>query len=80
MTATTVITVSRASSALRGNTEAIASAAEAPQIPTEPPVSTPKLVDWRVALANSVPHRIVRITATAVSASTVPPSDSTWAT
>ena len=41
VTATTVMMVSRSCSGPRGSTEAMASAAEAPQIATEPPVSTP---------------------------------------
>jgi hypothetical protein len=42
VTVTTVSMVSLSLSGVRGNTEAMAMAAEAPQIPTAPPDSTPK--------------------------------------
>ena len=78
MTTTTVMTVSRSCVGPRGNTAAIASAADAPQIATAPPVSAPKPASSRALRASSQPLAIVSTTATAVSASTPTPSDWIW--
>ena len=60
--------------------EAIASAADAPQIATAPPVSVPKAVPSRNARATAMPLAMVRATAPTTSATVTQPSADTWAT
>ena len=62
VTTTTARITSRSLSLVLGRTEAMASAAEAPQIPTEPPESTPKLRLKPRARASSRPTRSVVVT------------------
>jgi len=56
----------------------MASAAEAPQIATAPPVSKPKLRVRPALRASTMPHRIVSNTALAASTSAAPPRDWIW--
>ena len=59
---------------VRGSTAAMASAAEAPQIATAPPVSRPSAVDCFMARASHAPKAMVSSTATMISSTAVPPS------
>jgi hypothetical protein len=58
------MTVSRSWFGPFGSTAAIASAADAPQIATAPPVNTPNAASSRAARASSQPKAIVTATAT----------------
>ncbi len=59
VTTTTVRMVSRSLSLPRGRTEAIARAADAPQIPTAPPDNRPKARDWPSLLDTRTPKAMV---------------------
>ena len=59
VTEMTVKIVSRSLSAVRGSTAAIASAADAPQIPTAPPDRVPNWAGRRSTRATSLPRKIV---------------------
>ena len=78
VTPTTVMTVSRSWCGPFGSTAAMARAADAPQIATAPPVSTPKAGSSFAARASSQPTQIVAATAPTVSVSAPAPSDCIW--
>ena len=78
VTLTTVRMVSRSLVSLRGKTEAMASAAEAPQIATAPPERTPNIDDRPMRRAKRNPNRIVVATPTITVATGHGPSEAIW--
>jgi hypothetical protein len=70
--------VSRSRVSLRGRTEAIASAAEAPQIATAPPERTPNIGDKPSRRASRNPNTIVVVTPTITVATGQAPSEAIW--
>ncbi len=78
VTATTVNRMSLSRRCRRGSTAAMASAADAPQIATAPPVSMPKL-QWRpVSRATSRPKPIVAATQQTTTRIVLGPSAPIW--
>ena len=62
VTPTITSAISRSPNGLRGRTEKIASAAEAPQIATEPPDKIPKVSSFLKIFAKTSPNPIVKKT------------------
>ena len=78
VTLITVRIVSRSLVSSRGRTEAIASAAEAPQTATAPPERTPNIGDKPRRRANKSPIRMVVATPTITVATGHAPSEAIW--
>src|ERR1700759_5497235 len=78
VTLTTVRIVSRSLVSLRGRTEAMATAAEAPQIATAPPERTPNIDDRPIRRARRNPNRIVVATPPTTVATGHGPREAIW--
>ena len=78
VTPTTASRVKRSFSLVWGSTEEIAMAAEAPQMPTEPPDKMPSSIGRPSQRASSNPVPIVRATASTSTMPTLMPRCDTW--
>ena len=78
VTPTTASSVKRSFSFVCGSTEEMAMAADAPQMPTEPPDRMPSSIGRLSQRASSKPEPIVRATASTSITPTLMPSCETW--